>query len=248
MRAAKIPALATVSLLLLSCGGLTKNEPSTDASSEPSADAPPDTTSPGGGDASLEAGRDASADLDASTTADATVDAPNDATQDADAAPKDGGDASLGPDADATRAYWSSLAGYSIFSAPLDGDGGAPTLFFYDSNYDVQGIGLDANHLYYTEESDYGPIGQLPLDGGAATILSTNNGTEGVVSDGTYVYFTSANGDPPAYDGAVLRVPAAGGTVDTIATGNWPDSIAIDATSVYWASSRSGVVMRATPR
>jgi hypothetical protein len=146
-----------------------------------------------------------------------------------------------------TRAYFSTIGSY-VFSAPLDGDGGPATLFFYDSNYYVQGIGIDSAHLYYTEESAYGPVGQLPFDGGAATILSTNNGTEGVVSDGTYVYYTSANGDPTAYDGAVLRVPAAGGTVDTIATGNWPDSIAIDATSVYWASSRSGVVMRATPR
>jgi hypothetical protein len=145
-----------------------------------------------------------------------------------------------------TRAYWNSFA--NVISAPLDGDGGAATVFFYDSNYSVRGLGIDSNNLYYTEESFGGPVGRLPLDGGAVTVLSTNNGTEGVVSDGTYVYFTSANGDPPAYDGAVLRVPVAGGTVVTIATGNWPDSIAIDATSVYWASSRSGLVMRATPR
>jgi hypothetical protein len=62
----------------------------------------------------------------------------------------------------------------------------------------------------YTEESFGGPLGQLPLDGGVATTLSTNNGTEGVVSDGTFVYYTSANGNAPVYDGAVLRVPVAG--------------------------------------
>jgi sugar lactone lactonase YvrE len=147
-----------------------------------------------------------------------------------------------------TRAYWSVYASDRIYSAPLTG--GAPTLFFYDSNYYIDGIAIDGTTVYYTEESGLGPVGALPFDyhGGAPKLLATNNGTESVVSDGVYVYYTSANGDYPQYDGAVLRVPVTGGTPVTIATGGAPDSIAIDATSVYWASSSKGTISKATPR
>lgn len=146
----------------------------------------------------------------------------------------------------ATTAYWNDLAGRRISSVPLTG--GTPTLFFNDSNYDVAGIGIDGINLYYTEESYLGPVGKVPLDGGASTILATNNGTFGVVSDGSYVYYTSPNGDAPAYDGAVLRVPVGGGAPTTLATGGGPWGVAIDATSVYWTDTGSGSIMKATPR
>ena len=145
-----------------------------------------------------------------------------------------------------THAYWNVYADYGIYSAPLAG--GTATVFFWDSNFDVSGIAIDADNLYYTEESALGPVGVISLGGGATRVIATNNGTERAVSDGTYVYYTSANGDPPVFDGAVLRVPVVGGVVTTIATGNAPDSIAIDSTSVYWGSSASGVIMKATPR
>jgi hypothetical protein len=145
-----------------------------------------------------------------------------------------------------TQAYWSEYASDRIYSAPLAG--GAPTLFFYDSNYYIAGIAIDKTYVYYTEESGLGPVGAIPFDGGTPKLLATNNGTESAVSDGVNVYFTSANGDPPLYDGAVLRVPVTGGTPITIATGGAPDSIAIDETSVYWASSSKGTITKATPR
>jgi hypothetical protein len=145
-----------------------------------------------------------------------------------------------------TRAYWTNFATYSIFSAPLTG--GPATLFFYDSNYYIGGIAIDDSYVYYTEESGLGPVGAVPFDGGAPKLLSTNNGTENAVSDGVNVYYTSANGNPPIYDGAVLRVPVAGGPPTTIATGGAPDSIALDARSVYWGSSSKGTIMKATPR
>jgi hypothetical protein len=146
----------------------------------------------------------------------------------------------------ATQAYWSEYASDRIYSAPLAG--GPPTLFFYDSNFYIDGIAIDDSYVYYTEESGLGPIGAIPFDGGAPKLLATNNGTESAVSDGVNIYYTSANGHPPSYDGAVLRVPVTGGAPTTIATGGAPDSIAIDATSVYWASSSKGTITKATPR
>ena len=170
-------------------------------------------------------------------------------------APRDGGAAvTVVPDApnpyqlvtSSNTLYWFPFAGFSVYFAPLTG--GSPTSFFYDSNYYIQRIAIDSANLYYTEQSSLGPLGVLPLDGGAPYTLANENGTWGVVSDGTYVYFSSPDGDPPALDGAILRVPVLGGTPTTLATGTYPESIAIDATAVYWTSSRNSVVMKVSPR
>jgi hypothetical protein len=170
-------------------------------------------------------------------------------------APRDGGaPVAIVPDApnpyqlvvSSNTVYWFEFAGDSVYFAPLSG--GPPTSFFYDSNYYIQRIAIDSMNLYYTEQSSLGPLGVLPLDGGPATILTRDNGTYGVVSDGTYVYYSSANGDAPVLDGAIVRVPIDGGAPTTLATGTNPESIAVDATSVYWTSTEAGVVVKVSPR
>jgi hypothetical protein len=145
-----------------------------------------------------------------------------------------------------TTVYWVQYAGARVWEAPLMG--GTQKLFYYDTNTDIAGLGIDSNNIYYTEQSFLGPVGVVPLDGGAATAIAHDNGTFGVVSDGTYVYYSAPNGDAPAYDGAVLRVPVDGGTPTTLATGGMPDAIAIDATSIYWTSSVNGTVTKLSPR
>ena len=90
-------------------------------------------------------------------------------------------------------------------------------------------------------------MGEVPLDGGAPTVIASDNGTLGVVSDGTFVYYTSPNGGANV-DGIVARVPLDGGASVTLATGGMPEAIAIDATSVYWTSSSMGTVVKRTPR
>jgi hypothetical protein len=145
-----------------------------------------------------------------------------------------------------THVYWYQIGGDRVFFAPLSG--GAEQLFFYDSNYYIAAIAIDGVNLYYTEQSSLGPLGVLPLDGGAPTSIANDNGTWGVVSDGTYVYYASPNSDAPTFDGAVVRVPLAGGTPTTLATGGYPEVIAIDATSVYWTSTRATSIMKVSPR
>jgi hypothetical protein len=145
-----------------------------------------------------------------------------------------------------TTVYWYAYAGDRIFYAPLTG--GSQTLFFYDSNSGIAGLGIDQRSLYYTEQSSLGPLGVVPLDGGAATAIAHDNGTWGVVSDGTYVYYSSPDGDAPIYDGAIVRVPIDGGAPTTLATGNHPEAIALDATGLYWASSQSQTIGRVSPR
>jgi hypothetical protein len=145
-----------------------------------------------------------------------------------------------------TTVYWIAYAGDRVFHAPLTG--GSQALFYYDSNAPIAGLGIDDERLYYTEQSSLGPVGVVPLDGGAATAIAHDNGTFAVVSDGTYAYYSSPNGDAPANDGAIVRVPLDGGAPTTLATGNHPEAIAIDATAVYWASSRSQTIGRVSPR
>ena len=87
----------------------------------------------------------------------------------------------------------------------------------------------------------------MPLDGGAKSMLTRDNGTQGVVSDGTYVYYASANGGSNV-DGEIVRVPIDGGAPTVLATGGYPEEIAIDATSVYWTSSRSQIIGKVSPR
>jgi hypothetical protein len=145
-----------------------------------------------------------------------------------------------------TTVYWVDYADAYVWSAPLAG--GSRSLFFDDSEFDIAGIAIDGANLYYTEQSAGGPLGVLPLDGGAPRILSHDNGTLGVVSDGTYVYYTSPDGNAPVYNGSVVRVPLDGGAPTTLVTGGAPEAIAIDATSVYWTSSSTGSVMKLTPR
>jgi hypothetical protein len=145
-----------------------------------------------------------------------------------------------------TAIYWIEAFTYLIFTAPRAG--GARTNFYYDSNYEVQNIGIDAKNLYYTEMSSLGPLVALPLDGGAASTLARDNGTRGVVSDGTYVYFASPDGDAPTFDGEIVRVSVDGGAPTVLATGGSPEEIAIDGTSVYWTSTGSSIVGKVSPR
>ena len=144
-----------------------------------------------------------------------------------------------------TTVYWVEPFTSFIFFAPRTG--GAPTTFYYDTNYEVADLAIDDNNLYYTEKSSLGPLEVLPLDGGSKSMLARDNGTQGVVSDGKYVYYASANGDSTS-DGEIVRVPIDGGAPTVLATGGYPEEIAIDATSVYWTSSRSQIIGKVSPR
>ncbi len=144
-----------------------------------------------------------------------------------------------------TTVYWVEPFTSFILFAPRTG--GARATFYYDTNYEVADLAIDDNNLYYTEKSSLGPVEVLPLDGGAKSMLTRDNGTQGVVSDGTYVYYASANGGS-AVDGEIVRVPIDGGAPTVLATGGFPEEIAIDATSVYWTSSRSQIIGKVSPR
>jgi hypothetical protein len=145
-----------------------------------------------------------------------------------------------------TNAYWVPFIGYQVFTTTLNG--GARMVFFADQNFpQLAGIGIDNDNLYYTEESSGGPVGLVPLDGGPPSVMAHDNGTQGVVSDGTNVYFTSPYGGP-TLDGLVGRVPVSGGATLTLVTHGWPEALAINRRSAFWTSSRAGTVTKITPR
>jgi len=92
----------------------------------------------------------------------------------------------------------------------------------------------------YTEAYD-GTINSIPKQGGAVTVLSSGlQGSNGIATDGTEVFFTDTGGCANCV-ARVHKVPVAGGTTTLLATwmdnGNHvPYGITVVAPYVYWTN------------
>jgi hypothetical protein len=113
------------------------------------------------------------------------------------------------------------------------------------------GISVGPAGVYWTTTGEDAGLWSVPLAGGTPKMLAPNPGC-GVVTDATYVYWTSPNIDDDS-EGTILRLPLAGGTPTTVAAHQaspcW--GIAVDATSLYWTNAGTsaneytdGAVMR----
>ena len=150
-------------------------------------------------------------------------------------------------------ASWTNDATFGLVAmVGLDGGtavtfpAGGPT----SAIYDPAGIAMDDANIYWAQNSYLGPVVRQPVDGGAPTTLTTENGPYGVAVDDDFVYFTAPNGGPQ-FAGAVEKVPKGGGARELLATttlGQYPQAIAVDATSVYWANSGDGSIAKVTPK
>jgi hypothetical protein len=113
-------------------------------------------------------------------------------------------------------------------------DGGEPTLLYGQNLANtVLAITADAKNVYF---SDNGSVVQIPIGGGAATTLASNEGRVfGIAFDATRVYWTAMDAS------SVRSAPIGGGPVTTLAAGQEsPFGIAVDATSVYWSNEGNG--------
>jgi hypothetical protein len=140
---------------------------------------------------------------------------------------------------DATSIYYANDLDGNIYSMPLAG--GAPTkLVTSGQGTSAWEILVSGSTLYWTTYVDDRVL-KVPTTGGAASVVSPSDGNpEGIVSDGTYLYWA----DSYSSSALVRRASIATGTVTTVETppdGGTnpfnPISIAVDATNVYWGNA-----------
>ena len=134
---------------------------------------------------------------------------------------------------DATTIYWTDFADGKVLMAPLSGiPGGGPGTVVAANEPTADAIAIDEHNLYWTVD---GAIRQKALAGATPPqTISPAMIPEGVISDGTYVYFTDdRNASPTA--GAVYRVPVGGAATPTLlAAGlNRPDPIVLSGSLAY---------------
>lgn len=102
-----------------------------------------------------------------------------------------------------------------------------------------QAIALDATHVYWSDaEND--EIRRMPLDGGAVTVLASNQGDPRhlALSD-TDVFYTTGE------MGVVARVPKTGGVPAVLSSeGGKTTAITVSDGYVYWTNEMSGAVRR----
>ncbi len=131
---------------------------------------------------------------------------------------------------DATHVYWTTN-GLGVQSVGIDG-GPVSTLAPFSATNAVAGVAVDSSNLYFGSVDS---IEAVPLDGGPiATLAGEQSEPEGIVLDGTTLYWTNQN----AVDGgSVMKLPLGCPSAIQLAGGLLsPSVVVVDATSVYWAS------------
>src|SRR5579883_636288 len=132
--------------------------------------------------------------------------------------------------------------------------GGPPTTLssWSDGGGSLEAIGVDPDSVYWIDISKKPhTIMRAPVVGGSASIVApTPDGSDHLVIDDGYVYWTNPAG------GTVMGVSANGGATTVLASQqNAPQALAVDATSVYWATAGGsgtaaypGTIMKVTPK
>ena len=146
--------------------------------------------------------------------------------------------------------YWATTTNTSLWrepsSTPLN-DGGAATQITFAPASNVVSITADANNTYFATK--LGEIFQIAHAATVATVLSSGQGTVGdMVTDGTYVYWTSW-GDA----GAIGRVPIGGpatadggGAISGVI--DHPHGIAVSNGDIYFTSAAGNDITDAVER
>jgi sugar lactone lactonase YvrE len=92
-------------------------------------------------------------------------------------------------------------------------------------------LAVNATNVYFTNQA-MGQVLEVPIDGGASTVLSADSGAFLLALDSTYVYWTTGN--------AVERLPLEGGIPVVLAPATGSIGIAVDSLNVYLATTGGG--------
>lgn len=148
---------------------------------------------------------------------------------------------------DATGIYWTSgsQSAVSVMRAALDGSN--PTTLV--SGQDTENIVIDANNVYWTENtgtgigSGTGSVFAVPKTGGTAVDVGSATGTAlGLAVEGSSVYWA----DLPSSGGNILSTAIDGGTPNLVTSfSHLPNGMVVaDAMNVYWANE-DGTILKA---
>jgi len=101
------------------------------------------------------------------------------------------------------------------------------------------GLGVDATHIYWTNDVPSGTLNRRAVGGGPIEVLASNlPHPANLVLDETHVYWTNYGTLPDLLDGSVGMIDKAGGPVTVLASAlTAPWAITRDAGFVYWLAS-----------
>jgi len=147
--------------------------------------------------------------------------------------------------ADSTAVYWANFKNGRIDTCNLGGCGTPSILASDHPGGPWYGLALASGTVYWTSKAvDAGGVFSCAT-GGCATptqIGSSAGGPWDLAVDGSYVYWTTAEG------GQVLRCPltGCGSNAPLVIADNqaFPGGIAVDVSGVYWLNQTSGAVLR----
>ncbi len=139
---------------------------------------------------------------------------------------------------DSTRVFWGNNGNGTLLSTSLSG--GPPTVHWTASG-NVNGIGLDASHIYWAAQGSPGNVGRVSISGGFGPVLASDlPGPIALAVDAGRLYWADFT------QGTIQSLALTGSGVTTIASGQGkPVAIAIDARNIYWANVADGTIVKA---
>jgi hypothetical protein len=129
---------------------------------------------------------------------------------------------------DAMQVYWADALDATIKAVAKGG--GSVAVLASDQGRPIQSLVVAGGQVFWTKPDN--EIGQVPVSGGAATVIRDPAGPSHLVSDAAALYWIDQGG-------GIKTMPLAGGPSVQLVDGLDLFGLAVDATSIYWADSFS---------
>jgi hypothetical protein len=140
-------------------------------------------------------------------------------------------------DAQGESAYWATIDGFILQSRTRPT---LSTVTLAQFQTGARDVAVDAKNVYWTDRTASGSVMKIAVDADSRitqpTVLASGlSFPTGIVTDGSYVYFTTTGAT--ANGGSIMRVSVDGTNLATLASGQAsPWTLDIDANNVYWAT------------